>query len=113
MSPGWARRAFEPFFSTKGQGKGPGLGLSRVYAMARQSGGTVRLDTHPGQGTTVCLFLRRAEREVEEDLVAASAGTDGQSASGSIVLVIDDDDVVRRSLVATVESLGHRVDRKS
>jgi CheY-like chemotaxis protein len=109
MSPEVARRAFEPFFSTKGQGKGTGLGLSQVYAMARQSGGTVRLDTHPGQGTTVCVFLRRAERAVEDELVGASMAKETQDRSEATILVIDDDDAVRRSIVATVEALGHRV----
>jgi CheY-like chemotaxis protein len=109
MTPEVARRAFEPFFSTKGLGKGTGLGLSQVYAMARQSGGTVRLDTHPGRGTTVCVFLRRAERVIEEDLAAASAVAEPEPTGGATILLIDDDDAVRRSLVASLEALGHRV----
>ena len=54
-----AAKAFEPFFSTKEIGKGTGLGLSQVHGFARQSGGEVRIDTRPGQGTTITLFLPR------------------------------------------------------
>ncbi len=54
-------RAIEPFFSTRNVGDGPGLGLSMAYGYARQSDGTVRLDSTPGQGTTVRLYLPRVE----------------------------------------------------
>ena len=57
MLPEVRERAFEPFFSTKPRGSGTGLGLSQVYGFARQSGGTVALDTVPGDGTTIRLFL--------------------------------------------------------
>ena len=55
------RNAFEPFFTTKPAGQGSGLGLSQVYGTASQSGGDVRIDSAPGQGTTVTVFLPRAE----------------------------------------------------
>ncbi|EYD75581.1 hypothetical protein Rumeso_02857 [Rubellimicrobium mesophilum DSM 19309] len=109
MSPEVARRAFEPFFTTKGQGKGTGLGLSQVYAMARQSGGTVRLDSRVGEGTTVCVILRRAERAAADEPTAGPATGEPRGAPEATILVIDDDDAVRRSIVATVEALGHRV----
>jgi PAS domain S-box-containing protein len=109
MVPEVARRAFEPFFSTKGQGKGSGLGLSQVYAMARQSSGTVRLETRPGRGTTVRLYLRRAERAVEDRPAAEPGPAERSDMAGATVLVIDDDDAVRRSLVAMLEMEGCRV----
>ena len=56
-----AARAFEPFFTTKDVGKGTGLGLSMVYGVARQSGGTARIESVPGEGTTVKLYFRRAD----------------------------------------------------
>ena len=59
MPPDVAARAFEPFFTTKPAGRGTGLGLSQLYGFAQQSGGFVRLDSTPGQGTTVRLFLPR------------------------------------------------------
>ena len=57
MSPDVAARAAEPFFSTKPLGKGTGLGLAQVYGIARQSGGTMRLDSREGEGTIVRLLL--------------------------------------------------------
>ncbi len=99
-------RAFEPFFTTKGLGKGTGLGLSQVYGIAKQSGGTVTIDSQPGRGTTVRLILPRADGAA----VAASAASDRDSAAAgarpwpATVLVVDDDADVRRLLV---ESSGH------
>jgi len=60
MAPEVMARAFEPFFTTKPVGKGSGLGLSMVYGFARQSGGAVRIQSAPGQGTTIRLYLPRA-----------------------------------------------------
>ena len=59
MPPDVIARAFDPFFTTKPIGMGTGLGLSMVYGFARQSGGQVRINSKPGQGTTVCLYLPR------------------------------------------------------
>ena len=62
MTPETAARAFEPFFTTKGVGEGTGLGLSQVYGFVTQSGGTVAIDSAPGQGTTIRIALPRAGR---------------------------------------------------
>jgi signal transduction histidine kinase len=59
MTPEVAARAFEPFFTTKEVGKGTGLGLSMVYGFARQSGGSMKIDTRPGHGTAIQLFFPR------------------------------------------------------
>ena len=69
-------RAFDPFFTTKGVGKGTGLGLSQVYGIARQAGGTVRIDSEPGQGTTVRVLLPRTL------LVRAPGGAAAEAALG-------------------------------
>ena len=61
MPPEVLERAFEPFFTTKEVGKGTGLGLSMVYGMARQSGGTARIESTPGKGTAVKLLFRKAD----------------------------------------------------
>jgi signal transduction histidine kinase len=57
MDEATAKRAFEPFFSTKSPDQGTGLGLSQVYGFCQQAGGTARLDSTPGLGTTVTMFL--------------------------------------------------------
>ena len=103
-------RAIEPFFTTKDVGKGTGLGLSMVYGMARQSGGTVKIDSEPGKGTTVRLFLRRADHDGE---VPASGGRTGdelrRSRGAATVLVIDDDPDVRHFIASSLEEYGHEV----
>ncbi len=110
MPPEVAERAFEPFFTTKEVGKGTGLGLSMVYGMARQSGGTARVESCPGKGTAVKLLFRKAE---EAGLEAAPASEEPVSASVPMaplsVLVIDDDPDVRGFVVAALEEQGYRV----
>jgi PAS domain S-box-containing protein len=110
MTPEVAARAFEPFFTTKEVGKGTGLGLSMVYGMARQSGGAVKIESEPGVGTTVRIYLRRADRDAE---VPASGGKTGdemrRSRGAATVLVIDDDQDVRHFIAAGLEEYGHEV----
>jgi signal transduction histidine kinase len=79
MTPDVAARALDPFFTTKSGGEGTGLGLSMVYAFARQSGGQIRIDSRPGGGTTVSLYLPRHSGE------AGRIEPDG----GEAILVID------------------------
>jgi PAS domain S-box-containing protein len=99
-------RAFEPFFTTKELGKGTGLGLSQVYGLAHQSGGTARILSKPGTGTTVEIYLPRAvigsERSDSQDWPAV------ERRRSQTVLVIDDQDDVREVVVAQLEALGHR-----
>jgi PAS domain S-box-containing protein len=103
-------RAFEPFFTTKEVGKGTGLGLSMVYGMARQSGGAARIESIPGEGTSVKLYFRKAHEEVLE----AAAGID-EPASAIVplapvsVLVIDDDPDVRAFIATSLDEIGYRV----
>jgi PAS domain S-box-containing protein len=110
MTPDVLARAFEPFFTTKEVGKGTGLGLSMVYGMARQSGGSVKIESEPGVGTTVRLYFRRADRDAE---VPASGGKTGdelrRDRGGAKVLVIDDDEDVRHFVAASLEEYGHEV----
>ncbi len=107
MPPHVAARAFDPFFTTKGVGKGSGLGLSQVYGMAKRVGGTARLETEPGKGTTVALFFRRAEKPGDELPTAAPVAGSAHAVAGTTVLVIDDDADVRHFLVDALQSLGH------
>ncbi|WP_051503907.1 hybrid sensor histidine kinase/response regulator [Sphingomonas jaspsi] len=102
-------RAFEPFFTTKDVGKGTGLGLSMVYGMARQSGGTARIESRDGKGTTVRLLFRRAGAG---EAIAATINperNDGTAVDDSLcVLVVDDDPDVRAFIDASLQEFGHR-----
>lgn len=111
MPEGVKARAFEPFYTTKGPSKGTGLGLSMVYGYITQIGGTVTIESTPGHGTTINLFLPRAAavpQALRPDDARRSA--DPPSVPGiSRVLVVDDDDSVRSSVAAMIEDLGHQV----
>jgi CheY-like chemotaxis protein len=100
-------KATDPFFTTKGPGKGTGLGLSMVHGLAAQSGGLLRIDSKPGLGTSVELWLPRAETTA----VAAVARLPDLVASElkpCTVLVVDDDLLVLTGTGALIDDLGHR-----
>ncbi len=106
MPPEVAGRAFEPFFSTKEEGKGTGLGLSMVYGFVKQSGGHVKIYSEPGQGTTVKIYLPRSTA-AEEPLGPVESQ---QAVGGSeTILVAEDDEAVRATVVEMLTGLGYRV----
>jgi PAS domain S-box-containing protein len=107
MAPEVLARAFDPFFTTKPVGVGSGLGLSMVYGFARQSGGFAVIESEPGRGTTVRLYLPRVEAEVVEPQAEPEA--EAPRARGETVLVIEDDPDVRDLAVTLLESLGYQV----
>jgi PAS domain S-box-containing protein len=107
MSAEVAARAFDPFFTTKGVGKGTGLGLSQVYGIARQAGGTVRIDSRPQAGTTVRLYLRKTHTLAEATATQQPDATGGGVSAK--ILVVDDDPDMRRVLAASLEALGYEV----
>jgi CheY-like chemotaxis protein len=100
--------AFEPFFTTKDVGKGTGLGLSQVYGFVRQSSGYVRIDSTPGLGTTIKIYLPRYRGESEDDDVASTL-IDGGVAGTGCVLVVEDDAALRAYSVEMLRRLGYRV----
>jgi CheY-like chemotaxis protein len=106
MPPEVLARAFEPFYTTKLQGKGTGLGLAQLYGFARQSGGTARIESEPGQGTTVTIYLPRTHAEAPDLAVDIPEKPEPGSAR---VLVVDDDEGVRCVAAAIVEELGFKV----
>jgi PAS domain S-box-containing protein len=102
-------RAFEPFFTTKEVGKGSGLGLSMVYGVAKQLGGSARIDSRLGEGTAIVLHLPRAAAAAPLPGPSASVAAPPRSAPGAKVLLVDDDDEVRLVTAATLRRLGHGV----
>jgi CheY-like chemotaxis protein len=109
MPPDVAARAFDPFFTTKEVGKGTGLGLSMVYGVARQSGGTARIDSTPDVGTTIRLFFRRAEIEGLADAPGDAAAEPAPTDRTASILVIDDDPDVRAFIAASLADYGYSV----
>src|SRR5262249_13688279 len=102
-----AARAFEPFFTTKGDSGGTGLGLSMVYGFARQSGGTVTIESAPGRGTMVKKFLPLASSGMPAP--EPGAAPVGVRSAPRTILIVEDDADVRASVRRQLESLGHRV----
>jgi signal transduction histidine kinase/DNA-binding response OmpR family regulator len=105
MPPEIAAQAFDPFFTTKHDGKGTGLGLSMVYGFVRQSNGHVRIDSAIGQGTSVKLYLPRTLDPVVEPATGASSALAGSER----ILVVEDNDDVRRAVVDMLTGWGYRV----
>jgi CheY-like chemotaxis protein len=99
--------AFEPFFTTKEVGQGSGLGLSMVYGFAQQSNGYLAIDSTPGAGTEVSLYLPRATSAAP--VVETPPPVESPRGRGETVLVVEDDADVRAMTVDMVESLGYRV----
>jgi PAS domain S-box-containing protein len=102
------QRAMEPFFTTKGVGKGTGLGLPMVHGMAEQSGGTLLLKSKLGQGTSAELYLPIAQEEMASVTQEATAHTLHTDRKLSI-LTVDDDPLVALNTTALLEELGHTV----
>jgi CheY-like chemotaxis protein len=108
MPPEIAARVFEPFFTTKGVGKGTGLGLSQVYGMAQQSGGAARILSERGAGTTVEIWLKTADGYADAAAIGAPPAA-AEPRPGAQILVVEDDDFVRESMVESLQALGHMV----
>jgi PAS domain S-box-containing protein len=107
MPPDVVARVFEPFFTTKAGGRGTGLGLSMVYGFAKQSGGTVKITSEVGRGTTVSLYLPLAGADVQT--TATNAAPVIASSVSRTILVVEDEVDVRAIVRRQLESLGHRV----
>ena len=103
MADGVKDRAFEPFFTTKPAGRGTGLGLSTVYGFVKQSRGAVAIDTTPGLGTTVSLFI---PRPLERDAAVEEDHAGGRVPDGLKVLVVEDDAEVGQVVQAFLDALG-------
>jgi PAS domain S-box-containing protein len=100
-------RAFDPFFTTKEPGKGTGLGLSTVYGIVKQSGGSVWLDSVPGAGTTVRVYLPRVREHPDQERVIPVGPT--ATVHGATVLVVEDEQLVRDLVHRTLSRAGYTV----
>jgi signal transduction histidine kinase len=101
-------RAFEPFFTTKDVGKGSGLGLSQVLGFAKQSGGGVKIESQVGRGTSIRVYLPRAQAKEVPSVRVDHGGQEVQATSAHILLV-DDDNAVREVTAETLRELGYTV----
>jgi PAS domain S-box-containing protein len=104
MKPEVRERAFEPFFTTKEVGQGSGLGLSMVYGFVKQSGGHIRIYSEEGHGTTIRLYLPPARGTAE--VIRA----EGEAVSGGseVILVVEDDPMVRTFVISQLKGLGYK-----
>jgi PAS domain S-box-containing protein len=108
MSPEALQRAFEPFFTTKG-GQGTGLGLSTVYGQVKQSGGNVAIYSEIGHGTSVSIYLPRADGDVATSSQEATGARAGKGAKGETILVVEDNAQVRAVSTARLRNLGYNI----
>jgi PAS domain S-box-containing protein len=106
MDPSIKERIFEPFFTTKEVGKGTGLGLSMVYGIVQQSGGSILVDSTPGQGSTFSIYLPRVDgQEAAPPRAEAHAHARGTES----ILLVEDEDMVRQLAAKLLVQQGYRV----
>lgn len=106
MPPSVKDRMFEPFFTTKEQGKGTGLGLSTVYGSVKQSGGFVMVESEPGVGSSFSIYLPRVH---DADETRLTAELDTSPAGSATVLLVEDEDAVRRLASRVLSRSGYLV----
>jgi len=110
MAPEVAERAFEPFFSTKAEGQGTGLGLASVYGIVAQAGGTIALDSELGVGTTVTILLPSADGLERTSAEEPEAGPETPARPGfGTILLVDDERELRASIETILTRFGYIV----
>ena len=102
-------RVFEPFFTTKDVGKGSGLGLAQVYGFAKQSGGSVSIDSEVGQGTTITLILPRSHEPAQPHGLTAAPSDDVVARPHQCILLVEDDGEVAALVADMLRSIGYEV----
>lgn len=109
MTPEVLAHVFEPFYTTKPVGAGTGLGLSMVYGFVKQSGGHVNIYSEEGKGTTVRLYLPRSTEE-EHSADKGSSQPEAAAAHNEFVLVVEDNELMRQTVVRQIKDLGYRTE---
>jgi len=107
MPPEILSRVMEPFFTTKGEGRGTGLGLAMVYGFAKQSGGSVKIYSEVGHGTTVRMLFPASDQKIEEERKASQRAADRHGTE--TVLVVDDRPDVAATAGIILEDFGYTV----
>jgi signal transduction histidine kinase/CheY-like chemotaxis protein len=109
MDPATLTRATEPFFTTKPKGRGTGLGLSMAKGFAEQSGGAFAIASAPDRGTTVTLWLPQTNEAVAAASPAAPAPAAREPAARPHVLLVDDDELVRETMIESLADSGFHI----
>ena len=108
MSEATRQRMFEPFFTTKPSGKGTGLGMATVYGLVKQHGGAIDVDSAPGRGTRITVFLPATQEPVQTK--KARPGRDAAAPGGQeTILVVEDEGDLRRAAKRVLEQVGYQV----
>ncbi|HEX3673970.1 MAG TPA: PAS domain S-box protein [Rhizomicrobium sp.] len=108
MPPDVKVRAFDPFYTTKPIGQGTGLGLSMIYGFVRQSDGAIRIESETGKGTTIEICLPRFRGALDDIAVTEQAPDADHMGNDEVVLVVEDDGVVRLLIVEVLNDLGYK-----
>jgi len=108
MPPDVKARAFDPFFTTKPMGQGTGLGLSMIYGFVHQSQGSVQIESEVGKGTTIEICLPRYHGGLEQDVIAPAGSSHTRADRNEVVLVVEDEPIVRMLVVEVLNDLGYR-----
>lgn len=109
MAPEVLEHLFEPFFTTKERGKGTGLGLATVHGVVHQSGGWIRVESEPGQGTRFVILLPRATEAIETAPSRPVLSGRRSRRGSEVVLLVEDEDNIREPAVEMLESKGYKV----
>ena len=109
MDAATLKKAMEPFFTTKSTGQGTGLGLAMAAGFAQQSGGALHIESTPGEGTTVMLWLPVADGSRAAVVPEGGAAIGATAAAPARLLVVDDDEIVRAVLTEQLEATGYVV----
>jgi CheY-like chemotaxis protein len=107
MSPETQARIFEPFYTTKPIGKGTGLGLSMIYGFIKQSEGSVMVESELGKGTSIEICLPRYRGDLEMESVANTSRLERRAGNDEVVLVVEDEAMVRILVVEVLKDLGY------